>query len=258
MIALRAFGQDPGPADGGAFDELPARSFFPDAMVLVSRKPGPGGGLSFAAKGGTNGEMHNHNDLGSYSIVLDGEEMCGDPGGVVYTRDTFSGKRYENPFLGSFGHPVPLVDGRVQMPGAEHAAKVLRSEFSDARDVVEYDLRGAYDVPYLESLVRKVVFDRNVGRVTIEDRAEFSRTAAFEVPVVTGRDVEGSPFSGRFLLRHPSSGRALSVTATSSSALAVRQETLRDAGRPQVLRIGFSPAGPVKSAVVAIRYEACP
>ena len=35
--------------------------------------------LSIGIKCGHNGELHNHNDLGSYTLMLDGTEMGGDP-----------------------------------------------------------------------------------------------------------------------------------------------------------------------------------
>ena len=256
IISLRSFGQDPGLAAGGEYDTLPVRSWFPEAMVLVSRAPSGTGGLSLAVKGGNNDELHNHNDLGSYTVMLDSVEMCGDPGKVVYRRDTFSERRYDNPFMGSFGHPVPVAGGGVQRTGRDYAARVLDTEFSDGRDLVRYDLAKAYVVPQLKSLVRTVVFERDAMRVTVEDRVVFDRPSAFEVPVVTYRGLKGDPASGRFTLRHPGGGRSLSVSVTGSSPLAFHLERIDNPGMEPVSRLGFSLAKPQMRAVVKTVFEA--
>ena len=255
VFSLRAFGQDPGPADMGRFDVLPPRSWFPEAQVLISRMSEDAGGLSFAVKGGNNDEFHNHNDLGSYSLMLDGAEMCGDPGKVAwYTKDSFSDKRYDNPFMGSYGHPVPVVGGCVQCSGAEFAAKVLKTEFTETRDIIVYDLVGAYDAPGLKSLVRTVVFNRAAKRVTVEDAVEFEHPSSFEVPVVTCQEVEGDAASGRFVLKHPGGGRSLAVSVTGFSPLKFRREKFDNPGGPAPVRLGFSLLEPQMRAVVTTVY----
>ena len=123
--------------------------------------------------------------------MLDGVEMCGDPGKEVYTARTFSDRRYESKMINSYGHPVPVVDGALQREGGAFKAKVLRTEFSDERDTIEYDLTKAYKTANLKSLIRKVVFDRKKNTVEVEDDVEFVKPSSFEVPIVTYRNCGG-------------------------------------------------------------------
>lgn len=256
-LALRGFGQDPGLKYSGGMDVLPSRSWFPAAQTLICRAPAKdeSGGLSFAVKGGHNGVPHNHNDLGSYTVMLDGVEMCGDPGGEIYTARTFSDRRYESKMLNSYGHPVPVVGGKLQHEGIDFKAKVLRTDFSEARDTIVYDLSKAYDAPDLKSLVRTVLFDRENKAIEIEDAVEFLKPSAFEVPIVTYRDCEGDEASGKFVLCHPGGERALAVSVTGSAPLAFRDEKIENPGRPTVTRLAFALAVPVEKAMLRTVYS---
>lgn len=46
-------------------------------------------GVVFLAKGGHNDEEHNHNDVGSFSIALDGDPLVVDAGVNTHTAQTF-------------------------------------------------------------------------------------------------------------------------------------------------------------------------
>ena len=256
-VALRGFGQDPGPKCLGGMDVLPLRSWFPAAQILICRAQAKNGigKFGFAVKGGHNGVPHNHNDLGSYTIMLDGVEMCGDPGKEVYTARTFSDRRYESKMINSYGHPVPVVDGALQREGVAFKAKVLRTEFSDERDTIEYDLTQGYKTANLKSLVRKVVFDRKNNMVEVEDDVEFVKPSSFEVPIVTYRNCDGDVASGKFVLRHPAEGRSLEVAISSSSPFVFRDEKIDNPGLPAVRRLGFALVAPTEKAVFKIAYR---
>ncbi len=102
---------------------LPIRTDFPDARVTIVRPNANASGRYFAAafKGGHNAEMHNHNDVGSYTLIMcDAADkkaadlfVCRDPGSETYTARTFSSRRYDGELLNSHGHPVPVVAGQV-------------------------------------------------------------------------------------------------------------------------------------------------
>ncbi len=258
-VALRAFGQEPPRSDGRGLDVLQYRSWFPDAQVLISRLRDNARSLalSVAAKGGHNAELHNHNDVGSYVVMLDGVEMCGDPGGEQYTRRTFSKDRYVSNVLNSFGHPVPVVGGNLQSTGRKAAAKVLSHSFSDERDVLVLDCTAAYpSAKTLKSLVRTMTFDRVRGGVSISDRAEFTKPTAFEVPVVTYRDCErigGAEME--FALKKGGKGRrALKMCVSASDTLEFREETIENAPRPSVRRLAFSIARPAVTATIETSF----
>ena len=244
-------------AGQGAAIPLPARSWFPDAQVLVARCVPSGGGarVSFAIKGGHNDELHNHNDLGSYELMVDGARMAGDPGGEEYTARTFSKDRYVSKVLNSYGHPVPVVGGCLQGTGRDFGAKVLKTEFSPEKDTFVLDLTRAYKCPSLQSLVRTVNFDRKDGRIGIEDKVAFSAPSAFEVPIVTYLPFEGDGLSGDLVLRHPSGGHDVKIRAEGSAPLAFREEKIHNPNLRTITRLSFAFASPVTNAALRVVFR---
>jgi hypothetical protein len=206
-ISLRAFGQDPGPAGAVGFDTLPPRTWFPDAQVLISRvvRPERTMSLSLAIKGGHNAELHNHNDVGSYTLLLgDAADpnaadvyVSRDPGGETYTARTFSSRRYEGELLNSFGHPVPRIAGKLQSPGGGCRGVVVSKSFEDAEDDVTFDITSAYpEVKTLEKATRTFQYRRATGDdsgfVAITDAIKFKEgeKGAVETALITFEKVE--------------------------------------------------------------------
>ena len=167
---------------------LPLRTVFPVGGVVIMRSEDGGKSLAVAVKGGNNDEFHNHNDLGSFALLIDGKVVAGDPGGEVYTRRTFSLQRYESKVLSSYAHPVPVVGGALQGTGKEFTAKILSTDFTDGKDRVVIDLTKAYPVKTLKRLERTFVFDRTTRRLTIRDEVEFTEPTSFE-EIWIARDV---------------------------------------------------------------------
>jgi len=174
------------PALDASTPPQPPRDWFADAGILICR-PTPGQrGLAVALKGGHNAEHHNHNDVGSFLVVLGGQTPLVDPGAEVYTARTFSSRRYESGVLNSFGHPVPRVAGKLQKTGRAAAAKILETQFTDAADTVVMDLSAAYDVASLKKLQRTFVFSRQApGALEVIDEVEFDDPQSFGTALVT-------------------------------------------------------------------------
>lgn len=257
-FALRAFGQEPAPTPPTR-DILPARSWFPDAQVLVSRVYHPERTLAFSAamKGGHNAELHNHNDVGSYTVMLDRCEMAGDPGGEVYTRRTFSGARYESKVLNSYGHPVPVVGGTLQSTGAQAAARVLAHTFTETKDELVLDCTAAYKarVPALRSLVRTFTFDRAADTFTVSDRIDCTEPTAFEVPVITYRTWHKDADGLHFVFDKSAGVRKMELTVAASAPVDFAVEALENPGRPSPRRLAFRFRDPVTSATFATVYK---
>lgn len=177
------------PAKATAGDR-PLRDWFEEASILICRPTqADGHRLGVALKGGHNAEHHNHNDVGSFLVALGAGMPLVDPGAEVYTARTFSGKRYESHVLNSFGHPVPRIAGQLQRPGRDAAAKVLKTEFTDASDTIVLDLRQAYAVKELEKLQRTFVFSREgAGSLTVTDEVRFSSPQSFGTALITFSD----------------------------------------------------------------------
>ena len=94
--------------------------------------------------------------------------MCGDLGAPPYKAGAFSKK---HPVRSSWGHPLPRVDGKLQSFGREFNGKVIETEFQEGRDRVVVDIKGAYEVPSLDSLVRTMENDKSgAGVITLTDR----------------------------------------------------------------------------------------
>lgn len=255
VFPLRGFGQEPAPTRP-TMDELPKRTWFPSAQVLIARDEGQSKSpLSIAIKGGTNDELHNHNDIGSYSVMFDGFEYAGDPGGEIYTRRTFSGKRYESKVLNSYGHPVPRVGGQLQPTGRQSAAKVLKTDFSDACDVLVLDLTACYQVSNLVSLVRTMTFDRARRSVTVSDQVSFSAPTTFESPIVTYSDVIFDYDKARLQLSRDKNHALGVLVETTGGEWSWATELLENPGKCSAKRLAVCFAKPITTGVVTFTYE---
>ena len=171
VFFLRAFWQE-GELPPARTDTMPLRNAYPFGQVWVFRQDSKSDAASFSVgiKGGHNKEFHNHNDVGSYAVMFGGVMMSGDPGGTQYTALTFSPKRYTIPLLSSYGHPVPVLNGCYQEEGSEYAAKILSTEFSDAKDRVVMDIAAAYpDKAKVRSVIRTFDYDRKGRSLTVSD-----------------------------------------------------------------------------------------
>ena len=256
QFSLRAFGQEPPPC-APTRDVLPVRTWFPSAQVLISRRPNLDGKLEWnvAFKGGHNAELHNHNDVGTYTVMMDGCEMCGDPGGEVYTRRTFSKDRYISKVLNSYGHPVPVIGGKLQKGGRAAAAKVLETRFTEDEDVISIDYAAAYNVPALSSLVRTMKFNRVRKTVSITDKVSFSEPTTFEVPVITYREWTRKGDTMSFTFKKTKGKRTMSLDVTASAPLVFSSEEIENPGKQSPCRMKFAFENTVKAAEITAVFS---
>lgn len=161
-------------------------SLFADSGIAIARPGRSGGRLAAAFKAGSNHELHNHSDVGSYTVTLDGTVMVFDPGSEVYTKRTFSPQRYESKLLNSYGHPVPRINGQLQKNGSGTDCPVVEQK-SDAQSFFwRIDLAPAYQLKEVKKLERTFSFDRaGGGRVAVTDLGDFSTDVAFETAILT-------------------------------------------------------------------------
>jgi hypothetical protein len=165
---------------------LPRDVWLPSVELAVVREnAGTARGLTVAAKGGHNGESHNHNDVGSVIVAVDGVPVVVDAGRPTYTAQTFGPDRYDIWTMQSSWHSVPEVRGVPQSPGAEFAARDVQREDSG----LALDLAGAYDVLGLRTWRRRVRLERGPEpRVVLDDAWELDAwTAPEPEPDTTAR-----------------------------------------------------------------------
>jgi hypothetical protein len=174
-------------SNGDGSNSEPLRDWFSNAGILICRpKPGSVHALGAALKGGHNAENHNHNDVGSFVVALDGGTPLLDPGSEVYTARTFGPNRYTSNVLNSYGHAVPRVAGTLQATGRDAQAKILKAEFTDDADTYVMDISSAYKVDELKKLERTFVFSREgAGKLTVTDAFEFERPENFGAALIT-------------------------------------------------------------------------
>lgn len=123
----------------------PAQTWLPDTGVLVAReREADTAGLFLAAKAGHNDESHNHNDVGSFIVALDGHPVLVDPGAGVYTRQTFGPDRYQIWTMQSSWHNTPAPAGHPQAAGRAYRATDVSADLSAAAAELALDLAAAY------------------------------------------------------------------------------------------------------------------
>lgn len=147
-----------------------ADSLYNETQWAISRKTFDTCRVAFAAKGGDNNEPHNHNDLGSFVLDVNGDVLLGDLGGGMYSRQYFSAERYTMLVNGSHGHPVPIIDGKLQVPGEEAAAADYQAEADETAVRVRMELASAYPDAGVSSFVRAFTFTKTgTPTLTIDD-----------------------------------------------------------------------------------------
>ncbi len=230
------------------------RSWFDQAGILICRPAANSSSrLGVALKGGHNNEHHNHNDVGSFVVVLGDAALLLDPGGEVYTARTFSSRRYESNVLNSFGHPVPLVAGKLQQTGSQARARVVSQSFTDDADTLVLDIASAYDVPELRKLERTFVYSRQgAGSLSVTDEVVFSKPCDFGTALVTfekWQEMRGSS------LKIYDQKEALHVGITATGAeFEIKPEVIREdlSARKEPTRLGINLTQPVTSAVIRV------
>lgn len=129
--------------------------------------------FSLAVKAGNNGESHNHNDTGSFTVYANGKPMIIDIGVESYTKKTFSDKRYEIWTMQSAFHNLPTINNIMQKDGAVYSAKNVMHNFSESKSYISMDIKDAYpiDSESLKSYKRNITLYKK-NHISIQDEIE--------------------------------------------------------------------------------------
>lgn len=151
--------------------------YLADAEWAVMRKAGS----AIAAKGGNNGESHNHNDVGSFFYMVGDECFLDDLGAGEYTRDYFSKKRYEIFCNRGLSHNIPIIDEIDQRAGANYCASDFKLQ---EEKLIEIEFSKAYGIEALKSLKRSIYLEDD-GGLTVCDEVQACANVSFEENLIT-------------------------------------------------------------------------
>lgn len=117
-------------------DVTPGDVYFRSMGLMVARDRV----YTLAAKAGDNGDSHNHNDVGSFTLYKNGRPFVIDLGVGTYTGQTFSDRRYELWTMQSQFHNLPTFAKRAvgDELGRDPAADAKNPDIIMEKDGKEY------------------------------------------------------------------------------------------------------------------------
>ena len=146
-----------------------------DAGWYIKRTPS----YSFAVKAGNNDEPHNHNDIGSFILAKGDNQILADLGNGEYTKQYFNPEtRYSILCNSSFGHSVPVINGKPQSTGAQFCG-----DLNVQNDTVVIDIKNAYNDCDLVKLERYFEFKND--SIKLLDRFGFNNKGSYQCRLVS-------------------------------------------------------------------------
>jgi hypothetical protein len=246
---------------------LPRNVWLPEIEVMVARdREGTAAGLFVAAKGGNNDESHNHNDIGSFVIYVDGKPVIVDAGVETYTAKTFSERRYEIWTMQSAYHSLlPTFDGVQQAPGPTFKAHAVAHQADEAQARLTLNIAPAYPPQaQVASWVRTITLQRDQG-VEIYDEYELNASAGeltFSlvtpcavrlepgVVVFASRAILADRLSGAGQLRYDGEGLAASI-----ERISINDERLGGTWGESLTRVIFRAVQPPRQGQWVWRFS---
>jgi len=218
---------------------------------LVGTTPSPAP-VVLVAKAGHNAENHNHNDVGTFILHIDGETFLTDPGRGLYSRSYFSPTRYENLFCSSFGHSLPVIGGQLQAAGAAYRGEIVACDLAGPTKRLVMSIGGAYPVPELRSLTRTLTLGPD-GQFDCEDRPDLQSPLEVEEAFVTWLEVTVSGAIAKLTGQRHVVELSIAEPAGARFHLEVLEEASRANAKPALLkRLSFRvPAGSPSARVQA-------
>ncbi len=166
---------------------LPRSHAFYGIQVCSAREEASACGLYFAAKGGTNEESHNHNDIGNFIVYVNGHPALIDIGVETYSRKTFSSERYDIWTMQSGWHNTVIINGCDQLPGKNRAAKDFSFIDDGEKAVYRADIAKAYgEYAGAVQYERTITLDRTQKVITLHDLYKLSSVSeGISLPLIS-------------------------------------------------------------------------
>ena len=137
-----------------------------DSSYIVKRTKGFG----FSAKGGNNGESHNHIDVGTFIIARNNKQIICDIGAGPYEDGYHGDKRYTYFHPSAQSHNLPIFDG-ITEDGCRRAD--VNIEYDEKTKTASMNIKNGYGVDFLERADRKFIFDDY--KISLSDKFELTR-----------------------------------------------------------------------------------
>lgn len=165
---------------------IPHQTWYPAAQQAMLRT---GDNWFLGAKAGHNGEVHGHNDVGSFVLYVHNIPFLVDPGVGTYVKDTFGKNRFKIWSMTADWHNCPAPNGVQEKEGAEYRASVCTLEKIKKEHVMTCEFAGAFpEEAACKSYVRTFrLTDSNVrSSLVITDEYELTeRKAPDQVQFIT-------------------------------------------------------------------------
>lgn len=138
----------------------------PNSCYIVKRTKGFG----FSAKGGNNGESHNHIDVGSFIIARNNKQIICDTGAGPYEDGYHTDRRYTFFHPSAQAHNIPILDG-VSEDGIRRDDVIIH--YDSEKSYASMDIKEAYGVDFIKKAERKFYFEDE--KITLTDNFDFTK-----------------------------------------------------------------------------------
>lgn len=164
---------------------FPRSAAYPDSEYYMGFYHTPEDPVYLVAKGGNNGESHNHNDVGSFVIIRDNKMLAADTAGGDYCHDYFSEKRYTFFAARSIGHNVPIINGVEQEGHGQCRCRSFAVEQTLEQDVIRMDLSDTLKCKGLDSYQRVITGGKKEGSIIVKDVFMLSEEAVIQDRIIS-------------------------------------------------------------------------
>lgn len=142
-------------------------------------------GFFLSAKGGHNGESHNHTDVGNFVVYHKNNPIIVDMGVGNYTSRHWGAERYEVMTQRTAYHNLPMVNGCEQAAGEEYSARGMEYYTDGAASCVTMDISCAYPVQAGIGVWRRTCRLLRNEAVQIEEEGNFEKPSEIEFHFIT-------------------------------------------------------------------------
>ena len=117
----------------------------------------------FSAKGGNNGESHNHIDVGTFILARNNQQIICDIGAGEYLEGYHGDKRYTFFHPSSYAHSLPIINTEGQCQKKQEDVIIT---YDDKTSTASMDIGVAYKLDYLKGLKRSFNFTNEALTLT--------------------------------------------------------------------------------------------